>query len=71
MKQTVLYLFLLLQAGRSFAQDIDKIITPQKVLAIEQVLAADSLMGRKPLTPGIEKAADYIAAGFKLSLIHI
>ena len=65
MKQTVLYLFLLLQAGGSFAQDIDKIITPQKVLAIEEVLAADSLMGRKPLTPGIEKAADYIAAGFK------
>ncbi len=34
---------------------------------IEKILSADDMMGRKPFTPGIEKAAGFIASEFKQS----
>ena len=46
----------------SFAQKIDKIINPTEVERIERILSADDMQGRKTFTPGIDKAADFIAA---------
>lgn len=51
----------------SFAQDIDKIINAAEVDRIERILAADDMQGRKTFTPGIDKAADFIAAEFAKS----
>jgi hypothetical protein len=48
----------------SFAQNIDKIINAKEVERIETILSADDMMGRKPFTPGIDKAADFIANEF-------
>lgn len=47
------------------AQDIHKIITLSEVERIEKTLAADDMMGRKPFTPGIDKAAAFISSEFK------
>jgi hypothetical protein len=51
----------------SFAQNIDQIINAKEVSRIENVLASDSMQGRKTFTPSIDKAADFIAAEFKKS----
>ena len=48
----------------SFSQDIDKMINSTEVERIEKVLSADDMQGRKTFTPGIDKAADFIAAEF-------
>jgi hypothetical protein len=47
------------------AQQIDKIITRSETERIETYLASDELAGRKPFTPGIEKAAQFISAEFE------
>ena len=47
------------------AQKIDKIITRAETERIETYLASDELAGRKPFTPGIEKAAKFISAEFE------
>jgi len=47
------------------AQKINKIITRAETERIETYLASDELAGRKPFTPGIEKAANFIAEEFK------
>jgi hypothetical protein len=57
---TLLALPLLVQA-----QKIDKIITRAETERIETYLASDELAGRKPFTPGIEKAANFIAGIFE------
>ncbi len=49
----------------SFAQNIDKIINATEVERIERVLSSDDMKGRRPFTPGIDKAADFIAEEFK------
>ncbi len=47
------------------AQQNDKIITRSETERIETYLASDELAGRKPFTPGIEKAAQFISAEFE------
>jgi hypothetical protein len=47
------------------AQQIDKIITRTETERIETYLASNELAGRKPFTPGIEKAAKFIAGEFE------
>ena len=47
------------------AQQIDKIITRSETERIETYLASDELAGRKPFTPGIEKAAKFISEEFE------
>lgn len=47
------------------AQKIDKIITRSETERIETYLASNELAGRKPFTPGIEKAAQFISAEFE------
>ncbi len=48
----------------SFCQYIDKVINAAEVERIEKVLSADDMQGRKTFTPGIDKAADFIAGEF-------
>lgn len=48
----------------SFAQHIDKIINAKEVERIERILSADDMEGRKTFTPGIDKAAAFIADEF-------
>lgn len=61
MKKIILLLALPLLAQ---AQKIDKIITRAETERIETYLASNELAGRKPFTPGIEKAAKFIAEEF-------
>jgi len=51
----------------SFSQDINKIINSSEVERIEKILSSDEMQGRRPFTPGIEKAADFISEEFKKS----
>lgn len=46
------------------AQNSDKIFSAKEVERIERVLSADEMNGRKILTPGIDKAATFIADEF-------
>ena len=52
-------------ATNLFAQQIDAIINAKEVERIERVLASDEMQGRRAGTPGIEKAAQFIAQEFK------
>ena len=47
------------------AQEIDKIINATEVERIEKTLSSDEMQGRRTFTPGIDKAADFIASEFK------
>ncbi len=47
------------------AQDVDKHISANEVDRVLRTLSADDMQGRQTFTPGIEKAADFIAAEFK------
>jgi hypothetical protein len=47
------------------AQKIDKTITRSETERIETYLASNELAGRKPFTPGIEKAAQFISSEFE------
>lgn len=51
----------------SFSQNIDKIINAAEVERIERILAADDMQGRRTFTPGIDKAAGFIATEFEKS----
>jgi len=65
-KKQVLTFFLLFGTYLfSFSQDIDKVINAGEAERIENVLASDSMQGRKTFTPSIDKAADFISAEFK------
>jgi peptidase M28-like protein len=51
-----------------FAQkSIDAVINAKEVERIERVLSSDDMQGRKTFTPGIDKAADFIAEEFAKS----
>ena len=59
------FLLLLALPFLAQAQKIDKIITRAETERIETYLASNELAGRKPFTPGIEKAANFIAGEFE------
>ncbi|MEZ7504769.1 M28 family peptidase [Flavobacterium sp. Arc2] len=65
MKRIVLSGLVLCSGLMAQAQSIDKIISVKKVTAIETVLAADDMQGRRAFTPGIDKASAYIESQFK------
>ncbi|MDQ2864105.1 MAG: M28 family peptidase, partial [Bacteroidota bacterium] len=68
MKKSVFtFLFLFGTFLFSFAQGIYKIINAGEVERIENVLASDSMQGRKTFTPSSDKAAAFISAEFKKS----
>ena len=48
-----------------FAQNIDKIINATEVERIERTLSSDEMQGRRTFSPGIDKAALFIAEEFK------
>jgi Peptidase family M28 len=51
----------------SFAQQINKTINAKEATRIISVLASDDMEGRKPFTPAIDQAAQFIANEFKAS----
>ena len=70
MKQIILILITGFSSLFSFAQQVDKIKNAAEVERIENILSADNMQGRKTFTPGIDKAADFIAAEFKKSKLQ-
>lgn len=50
-----------------YAQEIETIIHSSEVERIEKILSADDMEGRRTFTPGIEKAATFIAGEFAKS----
>jgi Zn-dependent M28 family amino/carboxypeptidase len=52
------------------SQNIDKIINAAEVERIEKILSADDMEGRKTFTPGIDKAAEFIATEFANSKLQ-
>ena len=65
MKKIVLGTWLVILSSYLLAQDIDKIINATEVERIEKILSADDMEGRKTFSPGIDKAAAFIAEEFK------
>jgi hypothetical protein len=61
---------LLLCGFAAAAQHIDKIINAAEVERIEKILSADDMQGRKTFTPGIDKAAEFIAGEFAKSKLQ-
>jgi Peptidase family M28 len=61
---------LLLYTFSAASQNIDKIINAAEVGRIEKILSADDMQGRKTFTPGIDKAADFIAGEFAKSKLQ-
>jgi hypothetical protein len=54
-----------------FAQDIDKIINATEVERIERILSSDDMQGRRTFSPGIDKAALFIADEFKKQAFNL
>ncbi len=48
-----------------WSQDIDKIIHAAEVERLERILSSDEMQGRRTFSPGIDKAASFIADEFK------
>ncbi|WP_026769236.1 M28 family metallopeptidase [Asinibacterium sp. OR53] len=66
MKKIISVLLSSLAATFSFAQtSADQVIQVKEVERIERTLSADDMEGRRVFTPGIEKAAAFIASEFK------
>ena len=65
MKKIVFLFTLVFCASVLTAQNIDIIINTAEVERIEKTLSADDMQGRRTFTPGIEKAAAFIADEFK------
>lgn len=62
----LMFLFAVLAITQaSYSQLLDKVINPAEVERIEKILSSDDMAGRGTFTPGIDKAADFIAAEFK------
>jgi hypothetical protein len=64
MKQLVLP-FLICLAIHSYAQNPIDLISVTETERIEKILSSDEMQGRRTFTPGIEKAAAFIAAEFQ------
>ena len=64
MKKTIALFSTLLFLLIAQAQQEKKWIGVKEVTRIETVLASDEMQGRRVFTPGIEKAADFIASEF-------
>lgn len=65
MRRSLFAGLLLLSAAASHAQNIDKVINAKETERIERVLSSDEMQGRRVFTPGIDKAAAFIADEFK------
>ena len=63
-KNPILLLLLSVSFSSADAQVTDKLINKKEVVRIEKILSSDEMQGRNINTPGIDKAADFIAAEF-------
>ncbi|MCB9080915.1 MAG: M20/M25/M40 family metallo-hydrolase [Lewinellaceae bacterium] len=64
MKKYLFVIVIALTSQLAFCQKIDKVINATEVERIERILSADDMEGRRTFTPGIDKAAAFIAAEF-------
>ncbi len=67
MRKIVGLFTMLFCASTVTAQNIDIVINAAEVERIEKTLSADDMQGRRTFTPGIDKAAAFIADEFKKS----
>lgn len=58
-------LALIVSTTAASAQQLEKVINIKEVTRIESILAADDMEGRRTFTPGIDRAAAFIAEEFK------
>lgn len=58
-------LALIVSTTTASAQQLEKVINIKEVTRIESILAADDMEGRRTFTPGIDRAAAFIAEEFK------
>ena len=65
MKKSLLFLSAFAIAAYSCQPKIESIINVEEVSRIEKTLSSDDMEGRMIFTPGLEKAADFIAAEFE------
>jgi len=70
MKKTFLALIATCTFFYSCTENIDSIINEKEVERIERILASDAMEGRRTFTPGIDKAAGFIASDFKNSKLE-
>lgn len=59
------FVLLLLLSGTVFGQKQLDVISMEETRRIEATLSSDEMQGRRTFTPGIEKAANFIAAEFE------
>lgn len=67
MKKTFLLLIAICTSFYSCTENIDNIINAKEVERLEKILSSDAMEGRRTFTPGIDRAADFIASDFKQS----
>lgn len=65
MRYCTVFAALLLTSSLSSFGQAKPPISASEVARVERTLASDEMGGRRPFTPGIDKAADFIAAEFK------
>ena len=65
MKRILYWIILLAVCKPAQAQNIDKIINATEAERIERILSSDEMQGRRTFSPGIDKAAAFIADEFK------
>lgn len=70
MARSLMLMVVMLVSVMTYGQNIDKIINAKEVERIERILSSDAMGGRAPFTPGIEKAAAFIAEEFKKAKIQ-
>ncbi len=70
MKKIFLLLITISTLFTSCKENIDSVINAKEVDRIERTLASDEMEGRRTFTPGIDKAADFIAEEFKKSQLE-
>lgn len=59
------FVLLLLLSATAFGQDKLEVISMEETRRIEATLSSDEMQGRRTFTPGIEKAAGFIASEFE------
>src|SRR5438105_14974901 len=64
-KNYLILIFILIGGTVSYSQQIDSLINVKEAERIEKILSADNMQGRKVFSPGIDRAADFIATEFK------
>src|SRR3954463_11099405 len=66
MKRNFVFLtFALFAGGSCYSQAPSDVINTNEVERVERTLSSDDMQGRRVFTPGIEKAANFIASEFK------